>query len=69
MDGPQGHYAKWNKSDIKTNTIWAFLYENQNKQTKKNPKPNQKGNKKLNSSIPRTDWGFPKVVGGGRGKG
>ena len=24
MDGPWGHYAKWNK--LKTNTVWYHLY-------------------------------------------
>lgn len=26
MDGSQGHYAQWNKSDRKTNTIWSLLH-------------------------------------------
>ena len=26
MDGPRGHYAKWNESDRKTNTLGFHLY-------------------------------------------
>ena len=26
VDKSQRHYAKWNKSDIKTNTVWDHLY-------------------------------------------
>ena len=27
MDEPWGHYAKWNVSHKKTNTVWFHLYE------------------------------------------
>ena len=26
MDGLGRYYAKWNKSDRKTNTVWSYLY-------------------------------------------
>ena len=26
MGKPEGHYAKWNKSDRKTTTVWSHLY-------------------------------------------
>ena len=26
MDGSRGYYAKWNKSDRKTTTVWFHLY-------------------------------------------
>ena len=30
MDGPSGHYAKWNQT--KTNTLWSHLYVGSKKQ-------------------------------------
>lgn len=26
IDGTWGHYAKWNKSDRRTNTVWSHLH-------------------------------------------
>ena len=34
MDGLGEHYAKWNKSDRKTNTIWYHLYVESKKYNK-----------------------------------
>ena len=33
MDGPRGCYAKWNKSDRETKTVWFHLYVESKKQT------------------------------------
>ena len=27
MDGPWGHYAKWNKPAIKRNTVWFHFFD------------------------------------------
>ena len=36
MDGTRGYYAKWNKSDRNTNTIWPHLYVESKKLNKQN---------------------------------
>ena len=34
MDGLGGHYAKWNKSDRETNTVWYHLHVKSKKYNK-----------------------------------